>query len=182
MGSTADGNAIDVADLFVEHHERLEDYIRHRLRDAPLAEDLVAETYLRAYQGRARFVGDRDDRIKWLYGIANNVLGDYWRHREVSEAALRRLPCELDVDGDDEREDILRADARPHLEQVLGPALRRLPDSQREALDLRVVGELPYDQIATRQRVNSQLARARVSRGLAALAATIVAAGLETLI
>jgi RNA polymerase sigma-70 factor (ECF subfamily) len=182
MSSTAESAAIDIAALFAAHHARLERYYDRRLRDPQLAEDLTAETYLRAHGSRERFTGADGDAVRWLYGIAHHVLADHWRRSEASDAALRRVPVELDIDVDEDPEDVLRVLARAQLRDLVEPALRRLPADQRAALDLRVVDELPYGEVASRLNVNTQLARARVSRGLAALAATFVAAGLDTLI
>jgi RNA polymerase sigma-70 factor (ECF subfamily) len=56
------------------------------------------------------------------------------------------------------------------LRAVLGHELRRLSRDQREALRLRVVEERPYPEVAVALGVSEQTARARVSRGLRALA------------
>jgi RNA polymerase sigma factor (sigma-70 family) len=51
--------------------------------------------------------------------------------------------------------------------------LERLSGTQREALELRVVEELPYREVARRLRVSEGAARVRVARGLKALAAAL---------
>jgi RNA polymerase sigma-70 factor (ECF subfamily) len=55
----------------------------------------------------------------------------------------------------------------------LGPALRaavdRLPSDQRAALELRVVEQLDYDEVAGRLGITVNAARLRVSRALRAL-------------
>jgi RNA polymerase sigma-70 factor (ECF subfamily) len=56
------------------------------------------------------------------------------------------------------------------LRQALGVELASLGADQREALQLRVVDELPYIVVAQRLGVSEATARARVSRGLRALA------------
>jgi RNA polymerase sigma-70 factor, ECF subfamily len=47
--------------------------------------------------------------------------------------------------------------------------LAELPDDQREAVRLRVLEDVPYQEIARRMKITAQVARARVSRGLRAL-------------
>jgi RNA polymerase sigma-70 factor (ECF subfamily) len=59
------------------------------------------------------------------------------------------------------------------LRAALGRELERLSDGQRQALQLRVVEERPYDEVARRLGVSEQTARARVSRGLRALTAAL---------
>jgi RNA polymerase sigma-70 factor (ECF subfamily) len=55
--------------------------------------------------------------------------------------------------------------------------LEELPGDQREAIRLRVVDERPYDEVAAVLGINEATARARVSRGLRALAASLAEEG-----
>jgi RNA polymerase sigma-70 factor (ECF subfamily) len=57
-------------------------------------------------------------------------------------------------------------DLTPHLLE----AIAALPPDQQRAVELRVVEELDYAQVAERMTVTEQVARARVSRGLRAMA------------
>jgi len=50
-----------------------------------------------------------------------------------------------------------------------GEALAHLPEAQQEAIRLRVVDDLGYDEAARRLAISPQAVRARVSRGLSAL-------------
>src|SRR5512132_2783426 len=62
------------------------------------------------------------------------------------------------------------------LRVLVGRALRTLSAEQREVLELRIVRELDYPQIARRLGISEPTARARVSRGLRGLAAALDAA------
>jgi RNA polymerase sigma factor (sigma-70 family) len=53
---------------------------------------------------------------------------------------------------------------------VLAEALGALPPDQRRAVELRVVDELGYGEIASALAVSEDVVRARVSRGLRAMA------------
>ena len=59
------------------------------------------------------------------------------------------------------------------LRSAVQGALAELGPEQREAVRLRVVDELGYPAVAARLGVSEQTARARVSRGLRALAAAV---------
>ena len=68
---------------------------------------------------------------------------------------------------------IAEIEARAGLEDVrreLSAALAHLSDSVRDAVQLRIVDELPYPDVAAELQISEPAARARVSRGLAALA------------
>jgi RNA polymerase sigma-70 factor (ECF subfamily) len=69
-----------------------------------------------------------------------------------------------------EAEEIERRAGLPLLRAALGEELARLTTEQRQALQLRVVEERPYDEVARVLGITEATARARVSRGLRALA------------
>ena len=179
--STGPAAAINFVALYRDQRRGVTQYFTRRIRDGELAADLMAETYVQALSSAARFSGDDEDAVRWLYGIAHHVLTHYRRHAEAVDAALLRVPLERDVDGDAERDDILRDDSQPALRRALQPALNGLPDAHRAALALRVVDDLPYADIASRLNIDAALARARVSRALRALAASLAGADTESL-
>src|SRR3954451_11820866 len=169
----------DPETLYVDERRGLEDFFAKRLRDRELAADLTAETYLHAIRGRDRHDGAPEYAAKWLYGIARHVLSQYRRRAQADDAALMRMPLEPDIDGDQEREHVERAEALPTLQRSLAPALNRLSAAQRDALGLRVVDELSYQDVAERLGIDTPLARMRVSRALHALAAVLIASGID---
>ena len=70
---------------------------------------------------------------------------------------------ELDVDATNERLDAAR------VAPALSAALAELPGAQRQALELRVVDELPYRQVASSLGCSEVAARIRVTRALGTL-------------
>jgi RNA polymerase sigma factor (sigma-70 family) len=65
-------------ELFWRHNGAVHSYLVRRAgRD--VADDLVAEVWLRAFRGRAKFDLNYPDARPWLYGIARNVLNSHWR-------------------------------------------------------------------------------------------------------
>jgi RNA polymerase sigma factor (sigma-70 family) len=155
---------------------RLLVFFTRRTYDARLAIDLVAETYARAFERRRRFAADPDDHdalAAWIFGIARNVLHEALRRGSAERRALRRLgiaPPQLDADEQARIEDLA---ALGELRTAVRGALAELGPEQREAVRLRVVDELGYPAIARRLGISEQAARARVSRGLRALATAL---------
>jgi RNA polymerase sigma-70 factor (ECF subfamily) len=89
----------------------------------------------------------------------------YAERRALDRLKLERPPADPGVPAEIERRaglDVLRAD--------LAAALAQLSPAIRDAVQLRVVDELGYPDVARRLAISEQAARARVSRGLAALA------------
>jgi RNA polymerase sigma-70 factor (ECF subfamily) len=94
-------------------------------------------------------------------------------NEESAAQALLRLGLQAPR-FDDEEEARLRDLAEPDdLRAVVRLELDRLSAGQREALQLRVVDELPYTDVADSLGISQQAARARVARGLKALAAAL---------
>ena len=125
-----------------------------------------------AYLGRRRFRGASDgEAAAWLYAIARRQLSRYFRTARVERRALERLGLEPPALEDGERARIEELAALDDMRVALRAALGRLPQARRDALELRVIEELPHTEVAGRLGVSEQTARARVSRGLRALAA-----------
>ncbi|OZV77650.1 hypothetical protein CA850_21990 [Micromonospora echinospora] len=165
----AGADPADLAGMFERYARDLLRYCTRRVGEQ-LAEDVVAETFLIAYERRDRYDRARGELLPWLYGIATNLLR---RHRRTEIRALRLAArAGPEVEGPlrrtAERVDAERAVAR------LSAVLAGLPRRQRDVLFLYAVAELEYAEIATALdiplgSVQSALHRAR-SKVRAALA------------
>lgn len=156
--------------FYDRHSQRLLAYFAKRVFDAEVALDLTAETFAQAFRGRRRFRGSTNEAAAaWLYKIASRQLNRYIRKGAAERKALRRLAIEtprIDAGQEARIEELAElADLRA----VLRIELARLSPERREALQLRVVEELPYSEVAARLDISEQAARARVSRALKAL-------------
>ena len=148
-------------------------FFTRRTYDAQLAVDLVGETYARAFEQRRRFAADPRDAdalAAWVFGIGRNVLHEALRRGRAERRALRRVGVEPPTLDADEQARIEELAALGELRAAVMGALADLGPEQREAVRLRVVDELGYPAIAGRLGISEQAARARVSRGLRALA------------
>ena len=108
------------------------------------AEDLTAETFIRAWKARRRFRGDEGAAIGWLLRIARNLVIDRHRRRQVrgSEGALEDLPAQVFGPGLEQQ----TADRERML--VLFRLLDGLPVDRREMIVLRYFLEWPVKRIA----------------------------------
>jgi RNA polymerase sigma factor (sigma-70 family) len=143
-------------------------FVGSRVREPDVGFDLVAETFARALEKRAQYDPDRAPAIAWLLGIARNLIIDAARRGQVEASSRVRLgmaPVEL------YDEQLPRLAELGRME--LGAALAAIPTEQREAVLRRVVLEEPYPLIAEELRCSEQVARKRVSWGLAGLRANL---------
>lgn len=147
--------------IFDRHAARVYRYLRRRV-GAALAEELVGETFTRAFRARADFGGSRPTALPWLYGIALNLVRMHVRAERRRERAYRASAAEpvvplstSDVDA--------RLDARA-LGPALDEALAALPTDQREVLLLHAWAGLSPGEIAEALSISTITARTRLHR------------------
>ena len=163
-----------VADLYELMSERLLVFFARRTYDGEVALDLTAETFARVLSSRRRFRGRTESEATgWVWGIARNVLSEYFKRGRVERRALRRIGLEPPAINDEEIERIEQLAGVHQLRAAVAEALAGLESGQRQALHLRVVEELEYPLVARRLGVSEATARARVSRGLRRLAGAL---------
>jgi RNA polymerase sigma factor (sigma-70 family) len=161
------GDADAFRGLYDRHAARIHAVLLRQTRDADAAHDLAAETFAQAWLVRARF---RDEAggsaLPWLLGIARNVLLTSVRRRRLEQRACERL-------GLRDRLDAPPAAVEPTEAWLDGidDLLDGLPQSQREALQLRLVEDRDYAGVAAALGTTEQAARVRVHRALRALRA-----------
>jgi len=163
--------------LYDRHAEAVHRFHLSRTRSADVSLDLTAETFARAWALRERFRDPGDGSAgPWLFAIARYVLLESVRARRLESSAATRLgvlgrldrepsttdPSEAWIDGLDE-------------------AIAELPDGLRRALELRVVGDLDYEDVAAGLGTTAGTARVRVARALALLRGRITSREMEAL-
>ncbi|MCA2224715.1 RNA polymerase sigma factor [Nonomuraea aurantiaca] len=130
------------------------------------AEDLTAETFLRAYRAVAGYERERIAALQpraWLLTILLNI----WRN--CARTKSRKPPPDLHeepVDTVDPRESVEDAAVRHETGDKLAEMLSMLPEDQRVAVVLRHVVDLPVHEIATVLRIPQGTVKSHVSRGL----------------
>ncbi len=116
--------------LYRDQLPRVYNYLRFRVGDGPVAEDLTSATFERAWAARHRYRHDLGAFGTWLLAIARNAAIDHLRARRphVSLEAAAELAAGIDP-GEE-------AGRREEFEK-LGRLLERLPDREREIVALK---------------------------------------------
>jgi RNA polymerase sigma-70 factor (ECF subfamily) len=138
-------------------------------RDGDRAQDLVQDTYLKAFRARQRFAPGTNLKA-WLFTILQNT----WRNRRRDQARAR---VEFDSDAVEAATDQAGGPIAPLAESPemllvrasfnteLKAALEALPDTFREAVWLRDVEELTYQEIADVLAIPIGTVMSRIARG-----------------
>jgi RNA polymerase sigma-70 factor, ECF subfamily len=166
--------------LVLKYQRRIQRLIARMVRDVDLVEDIAQETFIRAYRALHQFRGDAQF-YTWLYRIAVNTakkfLMDLKRDPTVSEGALK---------PDDESDE---TSARKHeqtqhetpesilaakeIAQAVNAAMAALPDDLRQALTLREIEGLSYEDISDLMACPIGTVRSRIFRAREAISAKV---------
>lgn len=166
--------------LVIKYQRRIQRLIGRMVRDVDLVEDIAQETFIRAYRALHQFRGDAQF-YTWLYRIAVNTakkfLLELKRDLTVSEAAFK-----LNDDGDEtytarnepiSDETPESALAAKEVGSAVNAALESLPDDLKQALTLRELEGLSYEDIAEAMGCPIGTVRSRIFRAREAISAKV---------
>ena len=158
------------AELVREYRPQLLGHARRKLGCPEAAEDAVQEALVRALRAMPRFNGNYLVG-PWLHRILSNVCSDEGnRLRREGEKTERFASNDRALNPPSSIEDELGLDLD---DSELADAVDNLSEQYREALMLRFVEELSYEEVAAKAGVSEENARARVSRARNAVRAAL---------
>jgi RNA polymerase sigma-70 factor, ECF subfamily len=163
--------------LVVKYQRRIERLIGRMVRDVDIVPDIAQETFIRAYRALPQFRGD-SAFYTWLYRIAVNTakkaLMDMKRDPRVRESSPR-----ADDDGDEtsRAENELTDGETPEallaskeIAAAVNAAIEALSDDLRQAITLREIEGLSYEEIAEIMQCPIGTVRSRIFRAREAIA------------
>lgn len=167
--------------LIVEKYQRrVERLIARMVRDTDLVPDIAQETFLRAYRALHQFRGDAQF-YTWLYRIAVNTAKKFLLELKsdplVTEAALR--PSDEDDETFRPVEESITEEtpetlmAAREIAQAVQAALESLPQELRQAITLREIEGLSYEDIAGAMECPVGTVRSRIFRAREAISARV---------
>jgi RNA polymerase sigma-70 factor (ECF subfamily) len=160
-------------DFYVANAQRLVVFFTRRTLNAEVALDLTGETFAVALQRRRQFRGATDAEAEaWLFAIARSQLSHFWRRGVAERRALEQIGIDAPSVAQFELERIEELAGLPDLRRRVQHAIAGLHPQQAYAVMQRIVAERDYADLANELGVSQDVVRARVSRGLRALAAT----------
>jgi RNA polymerase sigma-70 factor (ECF subfamily) len=138
--------------------DELHSYVRGQCRNDAVAEDIVANVFLKAWRSAKSYRPGSRTFQSWMFTIARNELRDHWR------LSQRTLPI-FDMDLTDEQSGEDRVDAQ-EAQLVLRRAMEGLTDDQRQVVVLRYFGNKSHEEIATIMGKREGAVRALLMRAL----------------
>ena len=164
--------------LVIKYQRRIERLIARMVRDVDLVQDIAQESFIRAYRALPQFRGD-SAFYTWLYRIAVNTakkaLVDMKRDPLVTESARASVNDDGDETSRHEREltdgetpEALLASKE--IAQAVNAAIDALSEDLRQAITLREIEGLSYDEIAELMNCPIGTVRSRIFRAREAIA------------
>ena len=161
--------------LVIKYQRRIQRLIGRMVRDVDLVEDIAQETFIRAYRALAQFRGEAQF-YTWLYRIAVNTakkaLMDLKRNPTVSENSFKSedddetSPLENELTSTETPEAVL---AGKEIAEMVNAAMEALPDELRQAITLREIEGLSYEEISEAMSCPIGTVRSRIFRAREAI-------------
>ena len=166
--------------LVIKYQRRIERLIGRMVRDQDLVQDVAQETFIRAYKALHQFRGEAQF-YTWLYRIAVNTakkhLADIKRSPVLYESALH-------TGGDDDETSLpgreLTTQETPEtvlaareIAEAVNAAMEALPEDLRQAVTLREIEGLSYEEIAAAMDCPIGTVRSRIFRAREAISAKV---------
>jgi RNA polymerase sigma-70 factor (ECF subfamily) len=149
--------------LMRRYNQRIFRVVRSIVRDDDEAEDVVQESYVRAFEHLSRFEG-RATFATWLTRIAvNEALARKRRHKVIHYMDLE-APNQANLQPDAVNGQADHHACNNELRDVLTQAIDGLPDELRTVFTLRVVEELDTDETATSLQISESNVKVRLHR------------------
>lgn len=166
--------------LVIKYQRRIQRLIGRMVRDVDLVEDIAQETFIRAYRALHQFRGDAQF-YTWLYRIAVNTakkfLLELKRDPTVSQSAFKSTEdgdetyyAESEPRSDETPESVLAA---KEIAVAVNTALAALPEDLRQALILREIEGLSYEEISGVMDCPIGTVRSRIYRAREAISVKV---------
>lgn len=160
---------VQAFDIIVQRYkDRLHNFLYRYTHNHEDCEDLVQETFLRVYRSRHSY--ERIAKLStWMYTIALNLAKSMYKKKQ----RMSLISIHADESDPDDREfeitdSVILQDEQLHLKfsmQELEKALMELNDDFREAIILRDIQQLTYEEIAEITGTAMGTVKSRINRG-----------------
>jgi RNA polymerase sigma-70 factor (ECF subfamily) len=166
------GNDSAFTQLVTKYKDALTNYLNVMVGDYDIAVDLSQEAFLRVYKNIGRY-SNIYQFSTWIYRIATNLAIDEMRYRKRrGQVFYRNVWGSRQANGEEGTEfEISDARRSPRDEmlrkesgQVLGHAIRSLPEKYRTAFVMKEIQELPYETIARALKCSPGTIKSRLHR------------------
>jgi RNA polymerase sigma-70 factor (ECF subfamily) len=166
--------------LVIKYQPRIQRLIRRMVRDVDLIEDIAQETFIRAYRALHQFRGEAQF-YTWLYRIAVNTAKRFLQNMKHDPMLVQSA-----LSANDEEDETFQRKTEPsnnetpesilaakEIADMVNNTLAALPEDLKQALTLRELDGLSYEEIAEVMNCPPGTVRSRIFRAREAISAKI---------
>ena len=149
-------------------------FISYKTGNPEEAQDIVQETFFRAFRSLASYQVTETKFSTWLGRIAANLITDSWRKQGRTPVLQNLDETQNKYVGDlDPAEQVLQAETRKNLADLI----RELPAEQRQVIEMRILAGLPLKEAAYAMNKSEAAVKMLQQRALKALRAKMLEQG-----
>jgi len=159
------GSQAAFSELVKRHQKGLFRLVWRVTRDQSLAEDVVQEAFVKAYQ-KINLFEERSSFKSWLYRIGINTAHNTLRSRRNDQVSINDISITGNAEGE-------RALVYRDLQELVSREMTQLPERQRTALQLRIFEDMSFQEIAEVMECPYDTAKANYRHGLLKMKAAL---------
>ncbi|MGQ9673430.1 MAG: RNA polymerase sigma factor [Candidatus Aminicenantales bacterium] len=163
MRTRSSGDDREVISALMDQYEKIFRFCLGFSKNPGEAEELMQETYLRAWRKLASLQNPNHSR-EWLFKIARNTCLNHLRKRRMEKLLALKLKPQISDENSPEHQTLHKEE-----QQIFKTAVNRLPKKQRDVFILKEYSELSYQEIAKTLGIKEGTVMSRLSRARAAV-------------
>ena len=154
-----DGNKEAFKIIYNSHIQSLLKYGRHITKDESLVKDCIQDLFIDLYNSRSKLTMARNIKIYLLVSLKRKIIRSISKEEKNIHITSENIPFIYSLANDDEENEV-----RSNRIELLENAMVELSNRQREAIYLRYVSELSYEELSDVLQMNYQSARNLIYR------------------
>lgn len=151
--------------IYDRHIQSLFRYGCHFSKDESLIEDCIQDLFIDLFHYRARLGKTNNIKVYLLISLKRKIIKKFDQRKKMISLSIENLPFDYSLIDEDDVDDELNVKRICHLQR----AMEELSARQKEAIYLKFVVGLSYDELCNVLHLNYQAARNLIYRGMAKL-------------
>lgn len=152
------------------YHKRIYNLAYRFTRKFQMAEELTQDVFVKIYQNLASFRAESGSLQSWIMRVGRNLIIDQYRHGHWEKNVAGSAELEAVDYVDQHRPDSYETVFQKEKTKLLMDTLHSLPDDLKEAVVLRDLEEMSYQEIAELLKIPEGTVKSRINRGRIELA------------
>lgn len=148
--------------MYEYYYGKVYNYIFFRLLNKEDTEDLLSETFIKAFEHRESYDAEKAKLSTWLFTIAKNTLFDFHRKsKQIVPLKFEETEKIMDIGPNSEEKLMQKSDS-----EYMAESLSKLREIDRTALYLKYFMDYDYKEIAGHLKISEKNASVLLTRSL----------------